>query len=154
MASRPPWGLNSEILKIIYHGAIKPLLLYCASAYEHVLNKKYAQKKLSQVQRGFALLICKGYRTLSTDAALVIAGIPPLYLSGLYSAGVSDIKRKRKNNFQNCTFDCDYTMPFLAAGHPAVQYDNLYIKYCDNVHTVLIISTPMVHDSPKATKSK
>ena len=127
-------------------------MLYCASAYEHVLNKKYAQKKLSQVQRGFALLICKGYRTRSTDAALVIAGIPPLYLSGLYSAGVSDIKRKRKNNFQNCTFD--YTMPFLAAGHPAVQYDNLNIKYCDNVHTVLIISTPMVHDSPKATKSK
>ena len=45
-ATTNTWGLDSDVLRLIYHGALEPLILYCMSAFQHVLNKKWVQKKL------------------------------------------------------------------------------------------------------------
>lgn len=107
-------------------------MLYCASAFQDILNKKYAQKKLLQIQRGYA------HRTVSTDAALVIAGIIPLHLSGLQAAGISDIKRNRKSDFENIRFDCHHPVSFLTAGHPGTHHEHLVTEDCDQNHTYKI----------------
>lgn len=63
MASRPTWGLNSDILRIIYRGAVEPSILYCASAFQDTLHKQWAKTKLAKIQRGFLLRITRAYRT-------------------------------------------------------------------------------------------
>ena len=49
-ATRPSWCLNSSILRIIYRGAFEPMILYCVSVFNDTLYKKWAQKKLTQIQ--------------------------------------------------------------------------------------------------------
>ena len=82
LASRPSGGLNMEILRILYRDVVEPILLYCICAFQDILTKKkWAQRTLSQIQRGFALGISKAYCTVSIDAALILAGIELLYMT-------------------------------------------------------------------------
>ena len=41
--SRPTLGFNSMILKIIYQGAVEPMVLYCVAAFQDIL---WIQSKL------------------------------------------------------------------------------------------------------------
>ena len=68
------------------------MLLYCSSAFQNDLTKKWTQIKLAQIQRGYALNISKAYRTVSTNAALLLVGLGPLHLTGLYKAKITNIK--------------------------------------------------------------
>ena len=43
-ATKPTWGINSEALRTINYGAFEPMVLYCASAFQHVLDKKSGLK--------------------------------------------------------------------------------------------------------------
>jgi 2'-5' RNA ligase len=54
-ARKPTWGINSEALHTIYYGAFEPMVLYCVSAFQHVLDKKWAQNKLYSVVLFFRL---------------------------------------------------------------------------------------------------
>ncbi|KAJ4443463.1 hypothetical protein ANN_05132 [Periplaneta americana] len=117
-ATRPTWGLSPDILRTIYHGAFEPLILYCVSAFQNILHKKWVQNKLIQIQRGFILRITKAYRTTSTDAALVIAGIPPLFLTAMAKAEISNVKRNGIFIEQESYLEVEKRSHFQLTGHP------------------------------------
>lgn len=56
------------------------VLLYGAPVWAKALQKKRTCKKILSQQRRVSLRIIAGYRTVSLEAGLVIAGMPPLDL--------------------------------------------------------------------------
>ncbi len=78
--ARNTWGLSAEDMRTIYIGAIEPMLLYGVSVWGNAITKKYVIDKLRRVQRIFAIKAIKGYRTISYDAAVVIANLIPIEL--------------------------------------------------------------------------
>jgi hypothetical protein len=76
--TRNLWGLKSHDLRTIYIGAIEPILLYAASIWSPAIHKKFIQLKLNRTQRLIAIRIIKGYRTISCDAAVLLAGLIPI----------------------------------------------------------------------------
>ena len=136
MACHSTWGLNGSNIKTIYKNAIEPLLLYGSSVFPEAFNNFKIKKKLLSVQRGFALRIIKGYRTISTDCVLVLAGLLPINQVGKMAANIYDIKTAERNEDE-----IDYIQKpatFLSSGHPA-HYLNI-IGNCesDNEHTLEI----------------
>lgn len=79
-AARVSWGLHPEVVRTIYTAAVEPVLLYAASAWAPAAKKIDIKKQLNVVQRGFAQKICKAYRTVSLNSALVLAGLLPINL--------------------------------------------------------------------------
>lgn len=119
--TRPTWGLNSKLLKVIYRGAVEPMILYCAAVLEDTLHKRWAQEKLSQIQRGYLLRIIRGYRTTSTAASQIVAGIEPLFLTGLYKANLSNMKQGRKSPQYISHLQLEVPVHPLSAGHPSLH---------------------------------
>ncbi|XP_035206671.1 uncharacterized protein LOC118181618 [Stegodyphus dumicola] len=74
------WGAPPWVLKRWWYQAItERIVLYGAAIWGNTLNVSMRRLLLS-MQRLQLLLICKGYRTTSTTALQVLAGIPPLDL--------------------------------------------------------------------------
>ena len=64
----------------ILGGVINSIILYGASIWGGALKHQKYRVMLLQVQRRVALRVCTAYRTVSTDAALVAAGLIPIDL--------------------------------------------------------------------------
>ncbi|XP_047028029.1 uncharacterized protein LOC124636138 [Helicoverpa zea] len=79
-AAKVSWGLNPEVIKIIYVAVIEPIVLYAASVWAPAASKLGIIKQLRVLQRGIAQKMCKAYRTVSLNSALLLAGILPLDL--------------------------------------------------------------------------
>jgi ribonuclease HI len=75
------WGLRHRALKVIYSGAIEPILTYGAPVFEKALENKNNLRKYQSVQRMLNIKIAKAYRTLSYEASCVLAGIRPIRLA-------------------------------------------------------------------------
>ena len=67
------WGVGYKELAKIYRGAFVPVITYAAPAWANNLNKAQI-KYITAAQRKAALRLIRGYSTISTPAALVIAG--------------------------------------------------------------------------------
>ncbi|CAH2089880.1 unnamed protein product [Euphydryas editha] len=81
---RPTWGAHPENILTIYHQVIQPIVTYAAGVWGHVARKKgIISKLLLSMQRGFALKAIKGFRTVSTIAAIALAQFVPLDLKVL-----------------------------------------------------------------------
>jgi hypothetical protein len=72
------WGLGHKSLKIIYEGALIPILTYGAPVWEEAAGKHRNLCKLQRVQRLINIKIAKVYRTISYDASCLMAGVPPI----------------------------------------------------------------------------
>ena len=72
------WGLGHKALKVIYEGAIVPILTYGAPIWVEVIRKSRNLAKYKRIQRLINIKIAKAYRTISYDASCVIAGEPPI----------------------------------------------------------------------------
>lgn len=72
-------GPKPQIRKLI-NSVVHSQLLYAAPTYARALNMKYNIRELQKPQRVSALRIISAYRTVSTSAALVLAGLPPIDL--------------------------------------------------------------------------
>jgi hypothetical protein len=70
------WGLGHKALKIIYKGAIVPLMTYGAPVWEEAVKKQTLLRKLQSTQRLINIKISKSYRTISYEASCVMAGGP------------------------------------------------------------------------------
>ncbi|XP_061378896.1 uncharacterized protein LOC133319237 [Danaus plexippus] len=77
---RHTWGAHPENIRIIYLQVIQPIITYAAGVWGHVADKKCVRKKLLSMQRAFALKAIRGFRTVSTSAALALALFTPLDL--------------------------------------------------------------------------
>lgn len=71
-----PKASTRKLLASVAHS----IILYACPVWFNVLRKTTYVNKLVKVQRRMALRVCSGFRTMSTEAAQVIAGIPPIDL--------------------------------------------------------------------------
>jgi ribonuclease HI len=120
--ARNTWGIGTDQLKYIYIGAIEPLITYGASVWYDALRKKKIVKKLTQFQRLIALRIIKGYKTISGDAAMVIAGLIPLHLRIQESADIYYLKKSSKIEIMGMkSQDIQKPIEFKNIRHPALR---------------------------------
>ena len=59
------WGIGHQALKVIYNGAIEPILTYGAPVWEKTLTKHNNLSKYQRIQRMMNMKIAKAFRTLS-----------------------------------------------------------------------------------------
>lgn len=74
------WGIRKANLTLLYRGVFLPKLSYGVQFWVHVTETKMAEKKLGSLQRCALLGMTCAYKTTSTPALQVLAGIPPLDL--------------------------------------------------------------------------
>lgn len=74
--TKGPRAGKRRVLGSVVHS----IMLYAAPIWSHALNVGRTRQIGTRVQRRLALRICSAYRTVSYEAVLVIAGIPPLLL--------------------------------------------------------------------------
>ncbi|KAJ8911424.1 hypothetical protein NQ315_005957 [Exocentrus adspersus] len=60
----------------IWGGVVDSIVLYAAPIWAGAMKIERHRKRVERVQRKVALRIAKAYRTVSTEAAQVVAGIP------------------------------------------------------------------------------
>lgn len=88
---RAKWGVSSALALLIYKAVYLPRILYGAEFwYPRIKKKSMLKKKMCSAQRQVLLAITGAYRTTSTPALQVLAGVPPL-----------DIEIKRHINIKN-----------------------------------------------------
>jgi hypothetical protein len=63
------WGMGHRTLKVIYRGAIEPILTYGAPIWEKALTKQNNLRKYQRVQRMMNIKIAKAFRTLSYEVS-------------------------------------------------------------------------------------
>ena len=74
------WGLEGKYLKILYLGAIEPIILYSCAVWAAEITKKKVQNQLNRVQRIAGQLITRcNSKTHSLDI-FTLAGIMPLHI--------------------------------------------------------------------------
>ncbi|XP_055944332.1 uncharacterized protein LOC129975302 [Argiope bruennichi] len=72
--------LHHHLLKRIYSGAFEPYVLFGYGAWGHKLKYKQIKRTFEIIQRRPLVKILKAYRTTSTHALQILAGILPLHL--------------------------------------------------------------------------
>ena len=73
--------MGHRALKVIYSGAIEPILTYGAPIWEKALTKQNNLRKYHRVQRMMNIKTAKALRTLSYEASCVLAGVRPIRLA-------------------------------------------------------------------------
>jgi hypothetical protein len=72
------WGLKHEAQKTIYKGAVLPLLLDRAPVWIEAMKYEYDRQKYIRVQRLMNIRIAKAFRTTSSEALCILAGLAPI----------------------------------------------------------------------------
>nr|XP_013189923.1 unnamed protein product [Amyelois transitella] len=121
-AAKTSWGLNPEIVRLIYTASVEPIILYAASAWAPAAEKIGAQKQLNAVQRGFAQKIYRAYRTVSLNSALVLSGLLPLDLRIREAASLYKIKKGAPLP-ELPGREIERPAPAMEAPHPAEHID-------------------------------
>lgn len=125
-AARISWGLNSETIRTIYVAVIEPIIMYASSAWAAAAKKITVQNYLNAVQRGFAQKICKAYRTVSLNAALILTGLLPLDLRIQESAQLYEAKRGRPLEEILGDRSVEEKVCFMQALHPAEETEVVF----------------------------
>lgn len=71
-----PKASKRKVLASVVHSQ----LLYAAPIWHNATHNMKIKQKLSSVQRKMSIRVCSAYRTISTEAVGIIAGIPPIEL--------------------------------------------------------------------------
>nr|XP_034833570.1 uncharacterized protein LOC117990212 [Maniola hyperantus] len=112
------WGLSAEVIRTMYVAVIEPIILYASNVWAPAANKITVQKYLNTVQRGFAQKMCKAYRTVSLNAAIVLTGTIPLDLRALETKELYEAKRGKPQSIIGDR-EVETKVCFLEAVHPA-----------------------------------
>ena len=118
--ARVSWGLHPEVIRNIYAAAVEPVVLYAACAWSQAATKLGVRKQLNALQRGFAQKLCKAYRTVSLNSALLLAGILPLDLRIREVASLYEAK-KGITSEELRGMEVERMAPAIEAPHPAEQ---------------------------------
>lgn len=117
-AAKVSWGLHPEVIRTIYVATIEPVILYAASVWAPAAEKIGTQNQLSAVQRGIAQKICKAYRTVSLNSALLLAGLLPLDLRVREAASLYEAKKGVPQEVLGDR-EVERVEPAIQAPHPA-----------------------------------
>ena len=92
--AKAKWGLGHAAMRTLYKGLYEPITTYAAVGWSDLLKGK-ARSKLIRSQRMALLQVTKAYRTTSTEALQVIAGVIPIDLLVEIRAILHNKKRGR-----------------------------------------------------------
>lgn len=92
-AVKTQWGLNPEIMRLLYLVTVEPVVLYAASAWAPAADRKFVRARLDHITRMFALKISRAHRTTSLVSSVLISRIIPLDLRLREQARLYEIKR-------------------------------------------------------------
>ncbi|KAL4100827.1 hypothetical protein QTP88_020856 [Uroleucon formosanum] len=85
----PNVSAAKQAKRMLMSNVVHSMLLYGAPVWANKMSKK-GLSELAKVQRRIALMVASAYRTSSTDAVLVITGIPPIDLQALKRKAIYD----------------------------------------------------------------
>ncbi|CAG5048592.1 unnamed protein product [Parnassius apollo] len=104
---RPTWGIHGDNITIIYKQVIEPIICYASSIWHDAIKFECVRKKLLSLQRGFAIKIVRGFRTLSTAASISLANLTPLPAKILETAEIENTRITGISKFlpQDITLD-------------------------------------------------
>jgi len=74
------WGLSGQTTRRLYLGVFVPRMVYGAAVWGETVNDRMMKRLLLGAQRGALLSVTGAYRTTSTEALPVLAGVLPLDL--------------------------------------------------------------------------
>jgi len=94
------WGLRHEVLKIIYEGAILPLLLYGAPVWIEALKYTCNRRKYIRAQRFINLRIAKAFCTTCNKALCIEADTTPILLKIEEAVRIYNLRKGRGNQTQ------------------------------------------------------
>ena len=114
-SAKVTWGIKHEALKTIYKGAILPLLLYGAPVWIDAMQYEYNQRKYIRVQRMINILTAKAFRTTSTEALCILAGITPIIIKAEEAAKMYHARKTKPSHSQ----EIDNTLDYKDWPHPA-----------------------------------
>lgn len=129
-AAKVSWGLNRDIVHVIYTATIEPIVTYAAGAWAPATKKLGIRRRLGSVQRGFVQKLCKSYRTVSLNSALVLAGILPLDLRIQEAAALYEARRG-SSQFVPGDREIECMVRFAETSHPAKQMALEFIRLED-----------------------
>ncbi|CAK9796298.1 Retrovirus-related Pol polyprotein from type-1 retrotransposable element R1 (Fragment) [Anthophora quadrimaculata] len=101
--ARAHWGLHRGTTSILYKGVFLPILTYAAAGWQDKISGWHV-KTLTQAQRHVLLRTTKAFRTISTDALMVIAGAIPADLAILQSKLRYDLRKNNNFSIGNLAF--------------------------------------------------
>lgn len=96
--STATWGLSFKTLKIIYSATYLGSMCYGAPVWADRATVGAARRKMLQSQRLALIFLCKAYRTVSTEALPVLAGVLPVDLEVQRRAAMYYSTRDDLNN--------------------------------------------------------
>ena len=76
----PNWSIIGQTKRRMLAATFTSTILYGAEAWGQVMDIRRHRNLLASVQRRVALRVCRGYRTLSVEAAQVLASLIPIDL--------------------------------------------------------------------------
>jgi ribonuclease HI len=125
-AAKVSWGIKHEAMKTIYAGAILPLLLYGAPVWFEAMKLEYNKRKFIRIQRLINIRTAKAFRTTSSEALCIIAGVTPITIK--IEEAVSLYKARESKTHQ--TLEIDIAVKVKHWPHPAdcatiIQDDNI-----------------------------
>ena len=129
-AAKVSWGLNPEVIKIIYVATVEPIVLYAASVWAPAASKLGIIKQLGVVQRGIAQKMCKAYRTVSLNSALLLAGVLPLDLRVREAASLYEARRGTPRSGVGDR-EVERMVSAMESPHPARRIDLEFISLVD-----------------------
>ncbi|KAI9554862.1 hypothetical protein GHT06_020139 [Daphnia sinensis] len=77
---RASWGLDRKRIQFLYLSVIEPILLYGCSLWAPLLNTKAGRKKARSCQRIFLVSAIGAFKTVSTEALLLLNTTLPIDL--------------------------------------------------------------------------
>ncbi|XP_047522946.1 uncharacterized protein LOC125061514 [Pieris napi] len=117
-AAKTTWGIHPEITRTVYTAVVEPITLYAAAAWAPAGKKLSVQAQLKTIQRKFAQKIIGSYRTVSYEAATVLAGLLPLDLRLKEAAALYET-RKHGTLPELKDIEVEKKVPYTEGPHPA-----------------------------------
>jgi ribonuclease HI len=83
MAVKKKWGIQPNILSILFEKIITPAILYGSEIWGHKAKLKINKQRLHSLARPFLLRLTRAYKTTSHEFLHVLGNLCPLYLTAL-----------------------------------------------------------------------
>jgi len=92
------WGLRHDVLRMVYSGAILPILSYGVQVWVDSLQRTSNASKPMRIQRLTNIKIAKAYRTTSHEALCLLTGITPVVIELETTAKLHHITRGKNQD--------------------------------------------------------
>ena len=98
--AKSKWGIHCNVFKRIYQGLFVPIVAYAAAGWLPLANE-VDLRRLASVQRQALPGVTRAYRTVSTDALTVVAGVMPFKYLLLERAARYSLRKEEDFRLEN-----------------------------------------------------